>query len=126
MKIHEPAMTFKNDGDKAEWDKGVEKNQDPYGNAIYRYTSEWATKMEEALKADGATVGSVAKGCSHDVDTEGITGFMYGCAVSILASVWIHGEELRKWHNLDTQIGNEGVKANEGTGVLTPALLNIG
>lgn len=58
--------------------------------------------------------------------TEGITGFMYGCAVSALAHFWAHGEALRRWHNLDTQIGTEGEKANESGGVLNPALLNIG
>lgn len=51
---------------------------------------------------------------------------MYGCAVSILSQVWIHGEELRRWHNLDSQIGTEGEKANESGGVLNPAVLNIG
>jgi len=32
---------------------------------------------------------------------------------------------LRKWHNIKTQIGNEGEKANASGGVLNPALLNI-
>lgn len=50
---------------------------------------------------------------------------MYGCAVSALAKFWVHGEQLRIWHNLDIQIGNEGEKANESGGVLNPALLNI-
>ncbi|MDA8315367.1 MAG: hypothetical protein M0010_09365 [Actinomycetota bacterium] len=46
-----------------------------------------------------------------------------GAAVSVLASCWVHGEELRRWHNLDTQIGTEGEKANASGGVLNPALL---
>jgi len=33
---------------------------------------------------------------------------MYGAAVAILSKVWKHGEELRRWHNLKTQIGDEG------------------
>lgn len=37
-----------------------------------------------------------------------------------------HGEELRRWHNLDTQIGDEGEKANKGKGVLNPAIMKIG
>ena len=67
----------------------------------------------------------VANECSNEADTEGITGFMYGAAVSVLASCWEHGEELRRWHNLKTQIRDEGEKANESGGVLNPALLNI-
>lgn len=35
---------------------------------------------------------------SHEADVEGITGFMYGCAVSILSQYWKYGEELRKWN----------------------------
>jgi hypothetical protein len=59
-------------------------------------------------------------------DNDGITGFMYGCAVSILSKVWIHGEQLRRWHNLKTQLRDEGEKANQTGGVLNPALLCIG
>jgi deoxyribonuclease V len=49
-----------------------------------------------------------------------------GCAMSILSQVWVHGEQLRRWHNLKTQIRNEGEKANESGGVLNPALLSLG
>ena len=50
---------------------------------------------------------------------------MYGCAVSALGLFWEHGEELRQWHNLKTQIKDEGEKANASGGVLNPALLTI-
>lgn len=125
MKIHEPAMAFANPEAQAGWDKGIENNQDPYGNAVYRYASEWATRMEAKL-TDGAKLEDIAETCSRAADDEGITGFMYGAAVSILSQAWQHGEALRRWHNLATQIGNEGEKANESGGTLNPALLNIG
>lgn len=67
-----------------------------------------------------------AERCSRKADTDGITGFMYGAAVSALAHFWVYGEELRRWHNKDVQIGNEGDIANETGGVLNPALLTIG
>jgi hypothetical protein len=51
---------------------------------------------------------------------------MYGCAVQGLAYFWEHGEELRQWHNLDTQIKDEGEQANKSGGVLNPAILTIG
>ena len=79
----------------------------------------------EAQLAAGKTLAECAKKTSHSADTEGITGFMYGVAVSVLAACWTHGEELRRWHNLDTAIGMEGEAANELGGVLNPALLNI-
>lgn len=111
--------------DEANWSKFVEVNNDPYGAACVRYAKAWADQME-TMMADGAPVEQCAKQASHDADTEGITGFMYGCAVSMLAQCWKHGEALRRWHNKDTQIGTEGDRANESGGVLNPALLNIG
>ena len=96
-----------------------------YARGIIAYAEAWASVMEERMAA-GATVADCADKASHDADYDGITGFMYGCAVGLLAQHWIHGEELRRWHNLKTQIGNEGEKANESGGVLNPALLTIG
>lgn len=107
------------------WKKTVEANTDPYGACGIRYAERWADLMELKL-AEGIKLADVANATSHEADTEGITGFMYGCAVSILAKVWDHGEELRRWHNLETQIGTEGEQANQSGGVLNPALLRIG
>ena len=97
---------------------------DPYSEAVVLYGEAWADLMETRMAA-GETLEQCAKDASHKSDTEGITGFMYGAAASALAKFWDHGEALRRWHNLDTQIGNEGEKANETGGVLNPALLSI-
>lgn len=108
-----------------DWNKGLAKNTDPYGRRCFTYAEEWADLMEAAM-ASGETLTQCAERTSHTADTDGITGFMYGVAVSLLSSVWEHGEELRRWHNLKTQIKDEGEKANKSGGVLNPALLNIG
>ena len=105
--------------DQASWDEGLANNQDSYGACAYRYCERWANLMEERMV--DAPLEEIAKQASHDANTEGITGFQYGCAVSILAHVWEHGEQLRRWHNLDRQIKDEGKKANESGGVLDPA-----
>lgn len=109
---------------RADYEKWKAKNTDPYGAECFRYAEAWADLMEKRLAA-GEKIENFAKDTSHEANTDGITGFMYGMAVSILSKVWVHGEELRRWHNLHTQIGNEGEKANEGEGVLNPALLNV-
>lgn len=101
------------------------KNTDPYGGRVVSYSEDWANLME-ARMALGEKIAAIAQPTSQEADTDGITGFMYGCAVSGLAKFWEHGEALRLWHNLDTQLGKEGEKANESGGVLNPALLNIG
>lgn len=106
------------------WKKGLANNRDPYGFGVYRFAARWAHIMECEMGA-GKKLQDAAKAASHEADDEGITGFMYGCAVSVLSHVWEHGEELRRWHNLDTQIGSEGERANKDGGILNPALLRI-
>lgn len=101
---------------------------DPYGHCVMEFTDEWATEMEKHLD-NGETIEQCADGTFKKVDNRpgfGITGFMYGCVVAMLADGWEHGEELRRWHNLKTQIGNEGEKANERGTVLNPAILCLG
>ena len=114
---------------KEEYEAWKAKNaNDGYGSCCFRYAEAWADEMELAI-AQGKTIADVARKTSKDVDRRpefGITGFMYGMAVAILSQSWIHGEELRRWHNLDTQIGDEGERANEKGTVLNPALLSIG
>lgn len=99
-------------------------SDDPYSNRIVTYGEDWANLMEARLEK-GEKLVNIAKETSHQADTDGITGFMYGCAVSALSQFWLHGEELRRWHNKDTQIHDEGDKANESGGVLNPALLSL-
>jgi len=106
------------------WAKARVANKDPYGNALMEYAERWADLMEKGI-AEGKKLEDIAKVTSHEADTEGITGFMYGAAVSTLYHVWEHGDALRRWHNLDTQIRNEGELANEQGGVLNPALLTL-
>lgn len=125
MKLHTPAMMFKDTEAASNWEKGLANNTDPYGRACYIYASEWATRMESEI-ANGGKIKDIAKTTSHEADDEGITGFMYGCAVSLLSHCWVHGEALRLWHNRHTQLGTEGDEANEKGTVLNPAILNIG
>ncbi len=111
--------------DEAGWQKSIRVNSDGYGGTIITYSERWARLMQIEM-ANGKNLEDVADATSHEADLEGITGFMYGCAVSQIASCWKYGDQLRRWHNLKTQLGNEGEKANESGGVLNPALLSIG
>jgi hypothetical protein len=54
-----------------------------------------------------------------------MSGFSYSVAVRILADNWMHGEQLRRWHNLEMQIGDEGEQANESGAVLNLSLISI-
>lgn len=118
-----PAM----DRNEAKWKEGIKAQKGHgYGLAVYTYAEYWARLMQKKM-AEGYKLEAIADECSNKADIPcGITGFMYGCAVSSLAHCWKHGEQLRRWHNKKTQLGNEGDKANESGGVLNPALLSIG
>lgn len=111
--------------DPEEWKKCVEANSDGYGSATARYAEKWARIMEGWM-SKGLTVAECADKASQLADDEGITGFMYNCAVSMLSGVWEHGEALRLWHNKKSQIGTEGDKANDTGGVLNTSLLSVG
>jgi len=110
--------------DKDFWAEQRRLNTDSYGKGVVDYAERWADLMESRLNA-GELLADIAEATSNEADTEGITGFMYGCAVSILAKCWVRGDELRRWHNLKTQIRDEGEQANKTGGVLNPALLTI-
>lgn len=82
--------------DTALWAKCREKNQDAYGGRIIRYAEEWARLMQLSMQA-GSSIEECAEKNSRIADDDGITGYMFGAAASILMQVWRHGEELKRW-----------------------------
>lgn len=125
MKTAPAEMTVAPAPDGDTWQRHVEINSDPYSACTIAFAGLWGRLMEGQIAA-GRTIKDCAEEMSSLADTEGITGFMYGCAVSLLAKFWVHGEALRRWHNLGTAIGDEGEKANASGGVLNPAVMSIG
>lgn len=79
--------------DIAAWEKGLANNAEGYGRAVYRFAARWANKMESAIAA-GSTVAECADRCASEADIEGITGFQFGAAKSILRHVWQFGGDL--------------------------------
>ena len=120
-----PLPTFRAT-DETGWLECVEKNKaDPYSYECVRFAAAWAGLMDSRA-IPGVNIADIAEACCREADTSGITGFMYGAAVSMLAKFWVHGDTLRRWHNKETQLGDEGDRANESGGVLNPAILNVG
>lgn len=107
--------------DEAGWQTCKDNNQDPYGNAVVTYAERWARLMQIEM-AKGKKLEDIAKPMSYEADLEGITGFQYSYAVQVLAKCWKHGKQLRRWHNLETQLENEGEMANESGVCLIPQL----
>ena len=100
------------------------QKSDGYGLAIFEYAEGWAKLMQKKFaeknieNPDVTCMVAHADNCAKELNFMGITGFMYGGAVSILAQCWKHGEALRKWHN--KEFGVVG-----GEGVVNPAMFTI-
>lgn len=109
--------------DKKAWDKCQENNKDSYGGACVNVARRVMEILDEVDKFDPHDIICRA---NKETETGGITGFMAGAVASIVSECHSRGEEFRRKWNLDTQIQDEGEKANEDKGVLNPALLNIG
>lgn len=111
-------------GSEKEYQDWYDKNDNAYGRACLEYAERWANLLEEEIgtSTDMEEVEKIieenAKRLSHKTDTEGITGFMYGCAVSFLADCWKYGEFLRQWHNKEFHYS--------GNGVINPSVLYLG
>ena len=110
------------EGKEKEYKDWYDKNSDGYSRACFTYAERWADMLENLIESCDDDVMTIfaknADRLSHEADVEGITGFMYGCAVSILSQCWRYGEELRKWHNKEYNY--------DGDGVANPAILSVG
>lgn len=108
------------------WLKAVEVNKaDPYSNAVIVFAEKFARIMEGRMAA-GETLAQCADAACSLADDDGLTGFMYGAAVSTLAQTWIHGDELRRWHNRQYMPEEKAKLADESGGTVNPAILTIG
>lgn len=112
-------LEFKDDEAKANWEKWVEINsKDGYSLGVVTYARRWAKYMQHLMNKHNKPLFLIANKASHVSDIDGITGFMYGCAVGMLSQCWKYGEELRRWHNKEW--GQE-----DCDGVVNPAVLTI-
>ena len=108
-------------GKEKEYKDWYDKNSDRYGRACFTYAERWAELLEAEIDKSNDVMKCFvdnADRLSHEADKEGITGFMYGCAVSILSQFWEYGEYLRKWHNKKYDY--------DGGGAVNPAVITVG
>lgn len=109
-------------GLEEEYRKYVEANQDPYGGEVVKFGERWADLMEKAMDEPPSLKyvdKSIEEVTSHEADTEGITGFMYGAAAAALSHFWIHGDQFKRWHN-----AKQGGTGDEES-VINPAIITI-
>ena len=110
------------EGHEKEYKDWYDKNSDGYSRACFTFAERWAELLKKKIEeSDDETMKVIvgnARELSDEADTDGITGFMYGCAVSILSQCWKYGEYLRRWHNKEYSY--------DGNGVVNPAVLRLG
>ncbi|MHC4620377.1 MAG: hypothetical protein ACYTEQ_21720 [Planctomycetota bacterium] len=106
-----------------DWEKCVEINKDPYGKACV----DVARRVMELLDAEPGEFDPHKLICraDDDIDAGGLTGFMAGCVAQMVSACHSRGEDFRRKWNLDSQIHDEGEKANESGGILNPAVLTV-
>lgn len=109
-------LNFKNEVAKKEWDISRSNNQDSYGKGVVDFCERWANLMEMQI-TNGKKLTEIASDTEKEADTDGITGFMYGCAIDTLSQVWKYGDELKAWHNRKYMY--------EGEGVVNPVILSM-
>lgn len=77
------------------------EDEHTYGGCGIVFAKRWACMMERDMAA-GMTVSETAKLRQFEADVENqMTGFQWGCALSILCQVWKHGDDLRAWREAD-------------------------
>ena len=75
------------DLDREKWDPWLAKQSDGYSRGVFTYAHLWARLMEGAA-ANDTLDAKEAERLSLLADVEGITGAMYGMAVSVLQQTW--------------------------------------
>lgn len=101
------------------WNKSRSVNSDGYGKAALDYAEGWAKLMQIEI-SKGKTVTECYDYTQNGLGFLGITGFQFGCAVSILSQTWVHGKELKIAHNRSYGV------SDEVSGTVNPAVLSIG
>lgn len=113
------------EGGLEKWIIGLGANMDDYGFSCYRYARRLAEELERRM-ADGKRLSEALSEAETVADAGiGITGYMYGAVIHILFWSWVYGDALRQVHNAHYLKGDALRKANEGTGVVNPAILHI-
>lgn len=116
----ETEIEFKDDEAKAKWEGIVETNShDPYGSGTCKYAEYWVKFMQHLMATRGVELEKIAAETSDVADMFGMSGFTYGCAVSMICECWKYGERLRKWHN------KQWGAPEDAKGVVNPAVLCV-
>jgi len=101
-----------------------------FTDPVIRYALEWAVLMEKETEK-GQKLEDVAEVTNKEAIKKycpDLTNSAYFFALQILTHIWVHGEELRQWHNLSID-EVVGARANKIPGAMidsTQIILHVG
>lgn len=87
-------------GKEKEYREFIEINSnDPYSYGIVKFMQRFAELLENKINQSDPQliINEYAEEIVREADTEGITGFMYNCAIGALVKYWEYGNELSHW-----------------------------
>lgn len=96
---------------------------DNYVAEILAYTERWAELMQKQVPEDKPLTREIMDSTSHEADTSGITGYMYGAAARAISTHWIRGDEFRALYN--SQYGDQGEEATKQKATINPAIVTF-
>ncbi|MFH0905233.1 MAG: hypothetical protein V1826_00720 [bacterium] len=93
----------------------------------FDYAECWARFIQKGL-AEGRSLAEIADECqrkAHQLYGRDLSGGAMSCGViPLLVKLWDYGEDFRRWHNRQTQVGREGEHANKTGGILDASVIN--
>lgn len=69
-----------------------------YSKLLFDFAEKWATNMEIYMK-EGKSIAECAEQAKQDYGDPLAAILLHNGAVSLLNLIWVHGEDLAKWHN---------------------------
>lgn len=94
------------------WNEYCAVNTDSYSKRCVDYARDWGRLMQVQLSR-GKTIAQCADKMGTLADHDGITGFMYGAAASILCTCWARGDALSAWRDSEKHKQKEGNDGNK-------------
>ncbi len=64
-----------------------------------RFAHRWATLMQSLMSTEKRTLEEVVRRAATDCNFDNITYPQYLHATQMLCEYWVHGNELKSWHN---------------------------
>ena len=123
-----PRIEFADDrGARREWAIASFIASFPTNDPVRRvvpFADAWARLIQLEM-AQGMSLSDAAKATRNEAGFEPLTVGEYVYAIRLLADIWVHGKELRRWHNLKYLSVEEAYAADAQNSTVNPATMTF-